>query len=280
MSRRQRGPVVNLGTVGTEDVVGSRETVGSVLRACQLLGEFGADRPVITLAELTASSGLNKPTVHRLMTSFVEAGWVDRDSAGAYRIRMPLFAIGAAALSGFDLRVEARPELEDLAARFGDTAFLMVPSDAGAVCIDRVEGGKPMVLAGVAVGSVLPFHAAAAPVAMVAFDPALRARVLVAPMPSYTEHTHVDPVEFAGHLDTVREEGVSRSRDDYLTGVSAVAAPVLGPGPALVATISLGGRSEDFAATEGEKRAAAIRDAAARLSGTVGSTAPGAIRRA
>lgn len=280
MSRRPRGPVVNLGTVGTEDVVGSRETVGSVLRACQLLGEFGADRPVITLAELTASSGLNKPTVHRLMTSFVEAGWVDRDHTGAYRIRMPLFAIGAAALSGFDLRSEARPELEALAAGFGDTAFLMVPADAGAVCIDRVEGGKPMVLAGVAVGSVLPFHAAAAPVAMVAFDPALRARVLAEPMPSYTEHTHVDPVEFAAHLDAVRADGISRSRDDYLTGVSAVAAPVLGSGAELVATISLGGRSEDFAGAAGEERVAAVRDAAARLSRTVGSISPATTRRA
>ena len=36
-----------------EDGAG-RETVTSVLRACQLLGQFGAERPVITLAELTA----------------------------------------------------------------------------------------------------------------------------------------------------------------------------------------------------------------------------------
>ncbi|MEU0507979.1 IclR family transcriptional regulator [Amycolatopsis sp. NPDC006125] len=245
---------------------GTRETVTAVLRACQLLGQFGPDRPVITLAELTAASGLNKPTVHRLMSSFVEAGWVHRDHAGAYRIQMPVFTIGAAALAEFDLRESARPVLEELAGRFGDTAFLMVPADAGAVCIDRVEGGKPLVLAAIGIGAVLPYHAAAAPMAMAAFDPELRARVLDGPLPAFTATTHSDRDELAAYLDQVRAEGVSFSRDDYLDGVSAVAAPVLGANDSLVATLSLGGRSEDFTGPEGEARATAVREAAAALS--------------
>ncbi|WP_243653238.1 IclR family transcriptional regulator [Pseudonocardia endophytica] len=260
------------GASPVEDTDGtSRETVGSVLRACRLLEQFGADRPVITLAELTAASGLNKPTVHRLMTSFVEAGWVHRDGAGAYRIRMPVFAVGAAALAEFDLRTEARPALEDLAARFGDTAFLMVPADAGAVCIDRVEGGKPLVVAGIGIGTVLPYHAAAAPVVMAAFDPAVRQRVLAGDLEAFTEATHVDRAELAAHLDEVRATGIAFSRDDYLGGVSAVAAAVLGRDGALEATISLGGRSEDFTGAEGDQRAAAVAEAARLLSTTVGT---------
>ncbi|GAB3568928.1 IclR family transcriptional regulator [Amycolatopsis endophytica] len=257
------------GTVPGENHDGTRETVTAVLRACQLLGQFSPERPVITLAELTAASGLNKPTVHRLMTSLVEAGWVHRDSGGAYRIQLPLFTIGAAALAEFDLRGAARPALEALAHRFGDTAFLMVPSEAGAVCIDRVEGGKPLVLAAIGIGSVLPYHAAAAPVVMAAFDADLRERVLAGPLPAFTAGTHVDPAEFAAHLDRVRADGVSFSHDDYLNGVSAVAAPVLGAGGTLVATLSLGGRSEDFRDGEGEARAAAVRESAAALTRSV-----------
>ncbi len=249
----------------------SRETVGSVLRGCRRREHFGADRPVITLAELTAASGLNKPTVHRLMTSFVEAGWVHRDAVGAYRIRMPVFAVGAAALAEFDLRAEARPVLEDLAARFGDTAFLMVPADAGAVCIDRVEGGKPLVVAGIGIGTVLPFHAAAAPVVMAAFDSAVRERLLARELPAFTAATQTDPAGLVAHLEEVRASGVAVSRDDYLGGVSAVAAPVLGVDGVLVATVSLGGRSEDFTGAEGEQRAAAVVEAGRGLSTTVGA---------
>ena len=249
----------------------SRETVGSVLRACRLLEHFGADRPVITLAELTAASGLNKPTVHRLMTSFVEAGWVHRDAAGAYRVRMPVFAVGAAALAEFDLRTEARPALEELAARFGDTAFLMVPADAGAVCIDRVEGGKPLVVAGIGIGTVLPWHAAAAPVVMAAVDPTIRERALAGELTAFTAATYVDRDGFAAHLAAVRDAGIAISRDDYLGGVSAVAAPVLGRDGALEATLSLGGRSEDFTGEAGDARATAVAEAARRLSTTVGA---------
>jgi DNA-binding IclR family transcriptional regulator len=250
----------------TEDA-GGRETVGSVLRACALLSHFGADRPVITLAELTALSGLNKPTVHRLMTTFVEAGWVQRDTLGAYRVRMPLYAIGAAALAEFDLRTEARPMLEELAARFGDTAFLMVPAETGAVCIDRVAGWKPLVLAATRVGAVLPYHVAAAPVVMAAFDPEIRERVLAAPA---TAEKYPEVAEYAALLDQVRAEGIT-VRSDYLVGVSAIAAPVLDADGALVATISLGGGSDAFAGEEGTLRANAIRTAAATLSSTVGA---------
>lgn len=177
-------------------------------------------------------------------------------------------------LAGFDLRTEARPELEALASDFGDTAFLMVPSAAGAVCIDRVEGGKPMVLAAVSIGSVLPYHAAAAPVAMAAFDSELRSRALRDPLPAFTEMTLSDPGEFASHLDQVRAEGVSRSRNDYLNGVSAVAAPILGSRDSLVGTISLGGHSEDFTGSDGDARAEAVRAAAKRLSDALNAARP------
>ncbi len=63
---------------------------------------------------------------------------------------------------------------------------------------------------------------------MVAFDSELRRRVLREPLPAFTEMTQSDPGEFASHLVHVRAEGVSRSRNDYLNGVSAVADPILG----------------------------------------------------
>ncbi|MEJ2867002.1 IclR family transcriptional regulator [Actinomycetospora sp. OC33-EN08] len=249
-----------------EDEAGTRETVAAVLRGCRLLGHFSASRPVIGLAELAAESRMNKPTVHRLMSTFVEAGWVSRDPAGAYRVRLDLFAIGAAALSGFDLRTEARPEMQALADAFGDTAYLMVPSAHGAVCIEKIDGGKPLVVAGIAVGTVLPFHAAAGPVAMLAFDDELRARALADGLPAFTPATRTDPADLTRHLDAVRAAGVAQSHGDYLEGVSAVAAPLLGPGERVLGTLSLGGRSDDFAGAAGDERGQAVRAAADRLS--------------
>lgn len=242
-----------------------RETVGSVLRACTLLGFFSAARPVVTLAELAVESGLNKPTVHRLMSTFVEAGWVDRDAQGAYSIRMPLFVIASAALADGDLRALARSDLEALAARFGDTAFLMLPADAGAVVVDRVQGGRSLQVTGIGVGTVLPFHAAAGPVVMAAYDDAIRRRLLAAPATAYTDATLVEADALEARLQEVRRDGGALSHGDYLDGVSAVAAPVLGRAGELVATLSLGGPSSDFTEAAGAERFTAVVEAADRL---------------
>ncbi|QBJ96953.1 IclR family transcriptional regulator [Rhodococcus sp. ABRD24] len=225
---------------------GGRDTVGAVLKACALLEHFGADRPVWTLNALTAASGMNKTTVHRLMATLIHAGWVDRTGEGAYRIAMPVFEIGSAALAKLDIRSAARPFLSDLAAAFGNTAYLMVPAEQGAVCIDLLEGRNTLVVAGINVGSVLPYHAAAGPTVMLANSKVLQDRWIKEELPAITDRTITDVNELVQHLDKIREVGYSVSNSDYLPGVAAVAAPILGRDGSVLASISVGGRADEF----------------------------------
>ncbi|MBY6413485.1 IclR family transcriptional regulator [Rhodococcus sp. BP-252] len=242
-----------------------RDIVGAVLKACSLLEHFDASRPVWTLNDLTSASGMNKTTVHRLMATLIHAGWIDRTSEGSYRVAMPLFEIGSAALVQLDLRTAARPYMESLATTFGDTAFLMVPADEGAVCIDRLEGHNPLVVAGINIGSVMPYHAAAGPIAMLAFSNALRERWFRRELPAYTDRTLTNATALSEHLDSVRAAGYSVSNSDYLDGVAAVAAPILGRDGTAVASISIGGRVEAFEGDALQDKIDRVCDAAARL---------------
>ena len=220
--------------------------MGAVLKACALLEHFGAERPVWTLNELTATSGMNKTTVHRLMATLIHAGWVNRTDEGAYRIAMPVFEIGAAALSKLDIRSAAKPFMSELATAFGNTAYLMVPAEQGAVCIDLLEGRNPLVVAGISIGSVLPYHTAAGPIVMLAHSKALRDRWVTADLPAITDQTITEVDRLVEHLDEITAAGYSVSNSDYLPGVAAVAAPILGRDGAVVASISVGGRVEEF----------------------------------
>lgn len=245
---------------------GGRAVVGSVLKACRLLDHFDNAHPVWTLNALTAKSGMNKTTVHRLMTTMIQAGWVDRTAAGAYRIAIRVFEIGSSALVQLDIRAAAHPFMVDLARTFGDTAYLMVPADEGAVVIDRLEGSNPLVVVGISIGSVLPYHAAAGPMAMLAFSPDIRQRWIDDDLPSFTNSTLTDSVRLIERLDHIRSAGYAFGNSDYLQGVAAVAAPVLGKNGVVVASISVGGRVEAF---EGAALSAKVRkvcDAAAQLS--------------
>jgi DNA-binding IclR family transcriptional regulator len=242
-----------------------RDIVGAVLKACSLLEHFDAARPTWTLNDLTSASGMNKTTVHRLMTTLIQAGWIDRTSDGSYRVAMPVFEIGSAALVNLDIRTAARPYMMQLAEAFGDTAYLMVPADEGAVCIDRVEGTNPLVVAGINIGSVLPYHAAAGPIVMLAFSASLQERWIQTDLATFTDRTLTDTKELRQHLDSVKSLGYSVSNSDYLVGVAAVAAPILGRGGSVVASISIGGRVEAFEGEALKLKVERVRDAAARL---------------
>ncbi|MGC5257765.1 IclR family transcriptional regulator [Gordonia sp. DT218] len=242
-----------------------REVVGAVLKACALLEHFGADRPVWTLNELTAASGMNKTTVHRLMATLIHAGWVARTGEGAYRVAMPVFEVGSAALIKLDIRSAARPLMVQLAEAFGDTAYLMVPADQGAVCIDRLEGNNPLIVAGINIGSVMPYHAAAGPIVMLANSEEIRAQWIRNGLQAFTDRTLTDVDRLTAHLDGVRDAGYSVSDSDYLAGVAAVAAPIFGRAGAMVASISIGGRVESFRGAALDEKVDGVLDAAARV---------------
>ncbi|MEU1525962.1 IclR family transcriptional regulator [Nocardia rhamnosiphila] len=244
---------------------GGRDVVGAVLKACTLLGHFSADRPAWTLNDLTVASGMNKTTVFRLMATLIQAGWVDRTDEGGYRIAMPVFEIGSAALSKLDIRAAAKPFMSDLATTFGNTAYLMVPAEQGAVCIDLLEGRNSLVVAGINVGSVMPYHAAAGPVVMLAHSEALRDRWIGENLPAITDRTITDPGRLVEHLDEIVEAGYSLSNSDYLPGVAAVAAPILGRDGSVVASISVGGRAEEFQDDVLAAKIDKVRNAGARI---------------
>ncbi|WP_433702092.1 IclR family transcriptional regulator [Nocardiopsis sp. CA-288880] len=254
-----------------ESAADSKGTVNAVLRACRLLECFTHERPALTLGELAERTGLNKATTHRLLATLVQAGWVSQRADGAYKVNMRLFAVGSVALAELNLRDEAAPLLRDLSARFGHTAYLMVPSEDGAVCIDLVEGAGPLTVKQITVGSVLPFHTAAGPMTMLAHSSALRERWLSRPLRRYTPHTLTDAEVLRGELKKIASEGYTVSDEDFLQDVGAVAAPVFDSSGGLAATVSLGGPATHFRGTGLVGVIAAVREAAAELSRQLGA---------
>ncbi|WP_042937782.1 IclR family transcriptional regulator [Rhodococcus sp. AW25M09] len=248
------------------DAHAGRDIVGAVVKACRLLEHFDTSHPVWTLNDLTTASRMNKTTVHRLMTTMIHAGWVDRTPEGSYRIAMPVFEIGSSALTQLDIRGAAASYMREIANTFGDTAYLMVPAGEGAVCIDRLEGSNSLVVAGISIGSVLPYHAAAGPISMLAHSAEIRDQWLTGSLPAYTPETVTESSALMSHLEQIRTQGYAVSRSDYLAGVAAVGAPILGRRGAVVAAISVGGRIEAFEGVALQRKIDTIVAAAAALS--------------
>lgn len=229
-----------------EEAIDPKNIVGSIIKGARLLDSFSAERREVTLSEFAAETGYNKTTTYRLLQTLVTAGWLTRAPSGGYRLGVKLLYLGAIARADVDLRREGLPLMRELAEEFGDTAFLMLPEQEGAVVIETIVGRNPVRVHGVTVGTVLPYHVAAGPVVLAAFNPEVEARVLKMPRTQLTTQTITGKHDLRERYQKTRERGYATSFEDYVDEVSAVAAPVMGPDGVAIGSLSLGGPTSRF----------------------------------
>jgi DNA-binding IclR family transcriptional regulator len=247
-----------------------KSIVKSVFKALSLLEAFSPETPEVTVAELAQRTGIQKATCNRLVMTMMHAGWLMRVGNGRYAPTVKLFRIGSTAIGRLDVREAARPLLHDLANRFGDTSYLLVPDGPRVVCLDRVEGDYPVKVRVFDIGMSLPFHLAAAPLAILAHRDDLLAEIDEEAFASYTEQTVTNLADLQRRLATIRQQGYSISSEDFWRGVAAVGAPVFNDEGVAVAAISVGGLVERFRPPRLDEIIQAVVEAAETLSEQLG----------
>ncbi|HYB24855.1 MAG TPA: IclR family transcriptional regulator [Solirubrobacteraceae bacterium] len=245
--------------------------VASVARALELLEELrDSDSDTgLGVNELARRIGVSPSTASRLLATLQEAGMVAREDGGPYRLGLGLVTLADRVLARLDLRALARPILEGLMERTGETATLSVPGEREAITVDSVPSrasvvsmarlGRPSVAHATAVGKVmLAFGGAGGRVSLP------RERDLRA----LTERTITDRERLAAEVLAVRRRGYGTVFGEREVDVNAIAAPVFDRAGALVAILGLqgpAGRLEDPARLLGD-----LQDGATRLTRALG----------
>ncbi|MFJ9543634.1 IclR family transcriptional regulator [Streptomyces sp. NPDC101225] len=203
-----------------------------VLRAC------GGSETALTLAELALSTGLPKPTAHRLVGELVRLGLVERTEAGSYRIGLGLFVLGQSAPSVRELRDTALPYLGDLHEATLENVHLAVPDGTDTLFLEKVTGRRATPIVS-RTGGRLPAHCTATGKVFLAQDPRPPHRTLT----RLTPRTLVLPGQLARDLALTRARGFGVNLEEAEVGISAVAAPVYvrDHGPRPIAAISVTG---------------------------------------
>jgi IclR family transcriptional regulator, acetate operon repressor len=231
---RRRGALYSSG-VQKEDE--SRQTgrpaypISSVDNALRLLGLF-RERPRVRLSDASEHLGVAHSTAHRLLAMLAYHGFVrqERDSR-AYVAGPSLVEIGLAAIRQMDIRLHARPVLEDLAAAFSETVHLAVLEGSTVRYLDAVESTRALRVAA-RTGSALPASCTASGKAMLARLPEAEVAALFADepeLPALTRRSLTDLPSLAAELRRVRELGYALNHEESEDGVASVAVAVTGP---------------------------------------------------
>jgi len=185
----------------------------SVDRALGLLSLIGREPAEgLALGEIVAVSGLNKPTVRRLLLALMRAGLVEQEAqTRRYCLGEEAFVLGVLAARRHGLLEMAMESLRRLSGETRDTSFLTVRRETYAICLHREEGNYPVRTHALQAGDQHPLGVGAGSLAMLAALPdddvdriiAANAAVLVERYPAFA------PQALRADIEETRRRGFS-----------------------------------------------------------------------
>lgn len=244
----------------------------SVERTFSVLEHLARTGPS-SLRGIARELGLPIGSVHRLLHALERERAVERTESDEWTVGRRVLELAGTQLERIGLPKAARPVLEQLSERTGQTAFLAVRSGAEVVYLDKVQTSAHVQLY-VELGARRPVHSTALGKAMLAFAAEqVRDEVLGGPLAAVTEHTITDPEVLRRQLVTVRDRGYATDRDESAVGICCLAAPVLDHLGHVAGAVSIAGVDPQLRA-EAPSMVQAITGAAGQISGRIGYSAP------
>ncbi len=200
------------------------------------------------LTAIADGVSLPKSTVSRLLRSLEQRGAVERVDETRWGIGAGLVALTAQASPERSLLHAARPHLAGLVERLGENAGLAVPDGHSVRYIDQVECGNAVQVRDWT-GSRTPLHCVPSGLVLLAEWPSDAVEAFLArPLEQVTPATLVDPAAIRRRLEDVRRDGVAWGREEFVEGITSVAAPLRTSRGEVVATIHVHGPSYRFPA--------------------------------
>jgi IclR family acetate operon transcriptional repressor len=238
--------------------------LSTVERAIQMMASLGLHPQGMTLSELAREIGSNKQAVFRLAKTLAAFQFVATDQRnGKLRLGIGLSRLADAARSELDLREIALPELTKLRDQTGETACLHVMFGHQRMCIAQVESQDE--LRWVAdVGRPFPLSGAPGRV-FLAFLPE-RDRVRLATASTTKSH------DWESEIAKVRRDGYAMARNETVSGVSSISAPIVDASRHIVAAVTIIGPSQRLSADRLRAQVKKVCEAAARVSNTIALT--------
>ena len=199
----------------------------------------GYENPV-SLKILSADSGLHPSTAFRILAALMEAGFVEKDSAGHYMLGKKLVTLASRVKRGTDLREQARDIMVELRDAIGETVNLTVREGDEVIYIERVTSNRMMRVEQI-IGSRAPLHVTAVGKLMLAelgehFISAYAART---GLESYTKHTATTEKDLLNLVHQAQKQGFAYDNEEAEEGVGCIGVLIYDGNNKVVAGLSI-----------------------------------------
>lgn len=255
--------------------VRSRGGVQSLDRAFAILEAMADAGGVIGLSRLSTDSGLPLATIHRLVRTLVDLGYVRQEPSRQYSLGPRLMRLADSSTKR--LGTLAHPYMSRVVDALGESVNLAVLDGEEIVYVAQVQPSQNFMRMFTEVGRRAKPHTTAVGKAMLAAEADQDVLDLLkrTGMVRRTQHTITDPDEFLADLQRVRDQGFAVDDGEQELGVRCVAVAVPDAPRAMALSMSgpLTRMSDDVVA----KAAPILHEAAEQISAELGVPARGPI---
>lgn len=236
---------------------------------------LACDRESFGVREVAAALDMTPSAAHRAITSLVEEGFLRRTPDDSrYGLGLELFRLIQQAKDRFPLRRLAMPAMERLRDTCGEAVFLNLydPVRHEIIGVAAAESTQPLRYV-VVLQEWKSLHVGASGLAILAHLPEAERREIYARtgLQAATEASISDAEKMEAELALIRAKGYALTRGQRISGAVGMAAPILGPGSALIGSLGISIPEPRFDDAFAERHAATLVATAREISEMAGS---------
>lgn len=216
-------------------------SVQSIDRAFDILELLSVEPRGLTMTGIGHKLDLHKSTVHRILSSMRERGYIEKSQeTGNYRLGLGFIELSSLYLNSLELKTEAQPFLHRLANLTGHTSFLAIRDQSEVIYIDKAETYDSLRRYKI-IGRRRPLHATSLGKALLSGlrDKQIEQLYAKREFEKLTIHTLQSFDALMKEIQQIRKRGWSIDDEEAELGTRCVGAPVFDYRDHVIASLSL-----------------------------------------
>jgi len=238
----------------------------NIQRVAWILKAFSEQKAPLSLATLTKITGINKTTIFRIMTTFIEEGFFKYNAeTKKYQFGNEFLKLSANLVGNFDLREIVLPFMDELRDTVNETVALYIRKETDKYSIAKSDGTYP-VRRNVNIGERTPLHCSAGGKVLLAFAPPKIQIELLDTMKfeKFTVHTVTERSKLEKQLRDIVVNGYAISSEERYEGAISIAAPIFDRENRIIAAINI--LAPVFRMQDNTKHIELLKDTAKKIS--------------
>jgi IclR family transcriptional regulator, acetate operon repressor len=240
-------------------------SVRAVDRAIAILQCFTPEQPALSVIDIQKRVGLSRPTLYRLLHTLATRGLIASEGdPQRFRLAHGVMQLSHVWLKGLDIVNIARPTLEALRDKTGETAALFRLQEDRGICILECESRHVLSISR-GVGDSMKITQGSTGKAMLAFMEPERQAEFLAHLPREVRRGQLEEA-----LQAARHNGYATSHGEIFVGAVAVSSPCFDHRGSVIGSVGLYGPSARIDAAQLAEFGKLVWGAGRAISGLLG----------